>query len=77
MIKNKSVKFLLIAFLILILLLIGTITTNAVSASISCSSSGTVGTPISIQVSGTGVQWNLELKVNGTTIASNNELDNA
>lgn len=76
MLKNKKVKFLLIGTFIIFFLLVLSITTNAASASISCNSSATVGEAISIQVSGTGVQWNLELKVNGTTIASSNELDN-
>lgn len=76
MLKNKKIKFLLIIFFVTLLLLIASNISNAASASISCNSSATVGESISIQVSGTAVQWNLELKVNGTTIATSNELDN-
>lgn len=49
---------------------------NAASASIKCNGTATVNNPITITVTGSGVQWNLSLQVNGKTIASNNELDN-
>lgn len=49
---------------------------NAASANISCPSSAQVGSPITISVTGTAVQWRLELKVDGDTIASSSELDN-
>ena len=49
---------------------------NAASASIQCNGTVTVNNPITITVTGSGVQWNLSLQVNGKTIASNNELDN-
>ena len=49
---------------------------NAASASISAPDSVEVNTPITISVSGSGVQWNLVLKVNGTTIGSSQELEN-
>lgn len=49
---------------------------NAASATIQCNDTAKVNTPITISVSGSAVQWNLSLKVNGQTIASNNELDN-
>ena len=49
---------------------------NAASASIQCNGTATVNNPITITVTGSGVQWNLSLQVNGKTIASNNELDN-
>ena len=49
---------------------------NAASASIQCSDTVNVNTPITISVSGSAVQWNLYLKVNGQTIASSNELEN-
>lgn len=49
---------------------------SAANASIQCNSTATVNTPISITVTGSGVQWNLTLKVNGKTIASNSEFEN-
>lgn len=51
-------------------------TCNAANASISCSSTATVGEQITITVAGSAVQWNLELKVNGQTIAKSSEVDN-
>lgn len=51
-------------------------TCNAANAGISCASNATVGEPITITVTGSAVQWNLELKVNDTTIAKNSEVDN-
>lgn len=51
-------------------------TCNAANASISCNSNATVGEKITITVTGSAVQWNLELKVNGETIAKNSEVDN-
>lgn len=49
---------------------------KAATASIQCSSSAEVNTPITISVTGSAVQWNLNLKVNGQSIATNSELDN-
>ena len=51
-------------------------TCDAASANISCNNSATVGEKINISVTGSAVQWNLELKVNGETIAKNSEVDN-
>ena len=51
-------------------------TCNAASATISCDANATVGKEITISANVTGVMWNLELKVNGETIAKNNELEN-
>ena len=48
---------------------------NAASASIQCSSTGNVNSPMAISVTGSGAQWNLILKVNGQTIASNSEME--
>ena len=48
----------------------------AASVSINCSSTAEVGKPITISVSGTGVQWNLDLTVNGQKITNSSELDN-
>ncbi|MBQ2937877.1 MAG: cadherin-like beta sandwich domain-containing protein [Clostridia bacterium] len=49
---------------------------NAANASIQCDSTVEANTPVNISVSGSAVQWNLNLKVNGTTIASSNEFEN-
>lgn len=49
---------------------------NAANATIQCSSEAKVNSPLTISVSGSAVQWNLHLKVNGQTIASNNEVEN-
>lgn len=51
-------------------------TCNAANASISCETNVTVGEKINISVTGSGVQWNLQLKVNGETIAKSSEVDN-
>ena len=51
-------------------------TANAASATINCDSTVNVNSPITISVSGSGVQWNLSLNVNGQTIATNSEVDN-
>ena len=49
---------------------------NAANAIIQCSSEAKVNSPLTISVSGSAVQWNLHLKVNGQTIASNSEVEN-
>lgn len=49
---------------------------KAASATIHCDETGTVNNPINISVSGSAVQWNLVLKVNGTIISNSNELEN-
>ena len=49
---------------------------NAASATIQCSSEAKVNSPVTISVSGSAVQWNLNLKVNGKTIASSSEVEN-
>ncbi len=63
-------------FLTLILIFILKNTCNAANANISCADSVTVGDTINISVTGSAVQWNLELKVNGQVIAKNSEVDN-
>ena len=70
--KLKSI----IALVIIFLISIRTISVKAASASISCPSTATVNQAITISASGSGVQWNLAIKVNGTTIATSAELDN-
>lgn len=49
---------------------------NAASAGIQCNNTATVNKPISITVTGSAVQWNLTLKVNGIKIASSSEFEN-
>ena len=49
---------------------------NAANATIQCSNEAKVNSPLTISVSGSAVQWNLHLKVNGQTIASNSEVEN-
>lgn len=74
--RKELKKVLFIVFFAMITIIMINTHSKAASAAISCSSSGKVGEAIKISVSGTGVQWNLNLKVNGTTIASSSELDN-
>lgn len=71
-VKNSRYIFLFIFVIILFMR-----TENyAASATIDVNSSVTVNTPITISVKGSGVQWNLQLKVDGTVIAESRELDN-
>ena len=67
----------IISVLFAIILIIALKTTsNAASAEICCPSSATVGDTININVTGSAVQWNLNLSVNGQVIASNNNMEN-
>lgn len=70
----KKKIFSILFALILILLLKNTC--YAANAGITCNDSATVGEKINITVTGSAVQWNLELKVNGETIAKSSEVDN-
>ena len=72
----KVSKKILISIIFIVVMLIMNTKVNAASANIKCDSTATVGTPVKITVSGTGVQWNLTLKANGSTIGSSRELDN-
>lgn len=72
----KVSKKILISIIFIVAMLIMNTKVNAASATIKCDSTATVGTPVKITVSGTGVQWNLTLKANGSTIGSSRELDN-
>lgn len=72
----KVSKKILISIIFIVVMLIMNTKVNAASANIKCDSTATIGTPVKITVSGTGVQWNLTLKANGSTIGSNRELDN-
>ena len=49
---------------------------NAANANIQCNNTATVNKPFSVTVTGSGVQWNLILKINGQVVASNNEFEN-
>lgn len=73
---KHNVKILFILLFAIVALLILTNKVEAANASISCSGTGTVNEPIKITVTGTGVQWNLKLLVDGNQIASNSELEN-
>ena len=73
---NKLKRFLKILLLTVGILLVSKGFSKAASASITADSTAKVGTPITISVSGTGVQWNLALSVNGTQIAKSQELEN-
>lgn len=64
-----------ILFMIILIFTINNIS-YAANATISCNTTAKVGEEITISVNGTGVQWNLSLKVNGTEIAKSSELDN-
>lgn len=72
----KISKKIIMSVIFIVAMLIINTKSNAASASIKCDSTTTVGTPIKITVSGTGVQWNLSLKVDGVVIATNSELEN-
>ncbi len=76
MVKLNKKALLIIIGICLLLLLIFSSKTYAANASISCNGTATVGEAITISVSGSAVQWNLTLSVNGTVIAQSNELDN-
>lgn len=68
-------KIISVIFAILLIFMINNYS-KAANASIQCSTTVEVNTPIAISVTGSAVQWNLTLKVNGQSIASNSELDN-
>ena len=73
----KKIKNVFITVLLsTIVLMLFSINVNAASATISAPSEATVGEEITISVSGTGVQWNLSLLVDGTEIAKSQELEN-
>ena len=73
----KKTRNIIIITLLAIILLSGLNTNSqAASATINAPSTATVGETITISVSGTGVQWNLSLLVNGTEIAKSSELEN-
>ena len=71
----KKLKLIIASIIFIGMLLIAN-NAYAASASISAPDSAEVGTPVTISVSGSGVQWYLELQVNGVTIASDSELEN-
>lgn len=71
--KRKSIYIILLMGLFL---LFSAIEVKAASATINCSDSVEVNSPIKITVSGTGVQWKLKLIVDGQVIAQSSELEN-
>ncbi len=73
---KHNVKILFILLFVIVTLLLLTNKVEAANANISCSGTGTVNEPIKITVTGTGVQWNLKLLVDGNQIASSSELEN-
>lgn len=72
----KNSKYIFLFLFIFVIILFMRTENYAASATIDVNSSVTVNTPITISVKGSGVQWNLQLKVDGTVIAENRELDN-
>jgi biopolymer transport protein ExbD len=74
--KKINLKILLTIFFIVLISLFVSTHVEAASASINVNSTGEVNKPITITVSGTGVQWNLKLIVDGSVIAQSDELEN-
>lgn len=74
--KKRVIKQILsILIVVASIVLFKSIESNAANVSIGGDTQGQVGTGMNISVSGTAAQWNLSLKVDGTTIASSSELD--
>lgn len=73
---KKLIKLSLIGLFTIMSLIILSNNSNAASAKISANNEVEVGTPINISVTGSGVQWNLKLLVNGQEIANSSELEN-
>lgn len=73
---KKLIKLNLIGIFTIISLIILATNSNAASAKINANNEVEVGTPINISVTGSGVQWNLKLLVNGQEIANSSELEN-
>lgn len=74
--KKINLKILLTIFFVLLISLFLSTHVEAASASINVNSTGEVNKQITVNVSGTGVQWNLKLIVDGTVIAQSDELEN-
>lgn len=73
---DKTLKIIMMIVLVFTSIIVSNPKSYAASASISCASSIETNKPLVISVTGTGVQWHLVLKVNGTVIAESSELDN-
>lgn len=73
---DKTLKIIIMIVLVFTSIIVSNPKSYAASASISCASSIETNKPLVISVTGTGVQWHLVLKVNGTVIAESSELDN-
>ncbi|MBR3152854.1 MAG: cadherin-like beta sandwich domain-containing protein [Clostridia bacterium] len=72
---RKFKRILIIMFFCLGALLIKGDNVKAAYANITCPPIATAGNSLNIIVTGSAAQWNLSLMVNGTQIASSNELD--
>lgn len=72
-IKNKSIYVIVFIFTILFL---ARTENYAASATVNFKDTVTVNEPVTISVSGSGVQWRLQLVVDGNVIAENSELEN-
>lgn len=73
---KKIISIVLLVNVVLLSLIIIQPASLAASASISCINTIEKGKTLNITVSGVGVQWKLDLKVNGNVVASSSELDN-
>lgn len=73
---DKTLKIIMMIVLVFTSIIISKPKSYAASASISCASSIETNKPLVISVTGSGVQWHLVLKVNGTVVAESSELDN-
>lgn len=73
---NKTIKINLILIIMAVALMVLSTSSNAASAKINANNEVEIGAPINISVTGSGVQWDLKLLVNGQEIARSSELDN-
>lgn len=74
--KNFKNKIFLVLGMLFIVLLLFSSATYAANATISCASTTETNKSITIYVSGSAVQWNLKLMVDGQVIAKSSELEN-
>lgn len=74
--KIFNLKILLILLFALVICFFASTNVEAASATINASNTVEVNKAITISVSGTGVQWNLKLIVDGSVIAQSDELEN-
>jgi len=74
--RKLNFKILITIFFVLAMCFFASTHVDAASASISVNATVEVNKPVTISVSGTGVQWNLKLIVDGSVIAQSDELEN-